>query len=84
MVMAGYTMYGGVLLKILSFLFFLIFCGFWIWNLLEDQVIGVVVCGSGCNGGCCCDGGCSGGCWFLIGGDYLWAFSALLLYIAGF
>ena len=26
--------------------------GFWIWNLLEDPVIVVVVCGGGCSGGC--------------------------------
>ena len=37
------SMYGGVLLKVLSF-FFPLFCrGFWIWNLLEDPVIVVVV-----------------------------------------
>ena len=36
---------------------------FWIWNLLEDPVIVVVVYGGGCSCGCCCGGGCSGGCW---------------------
>ena len=45
----------GVLLKILSFFFFFFGWGFWIWNLLKDSVIVVVVCG--------------GGCWFLGGGD---------------
>ena len=44
--------------------FFFLFCwGFWIWNLLEDPVIVVVLCG----------GGCSGSCWFLGGGDCHWA-----------
>ena len=49
----------GVLLKILSFLFLFLFCwGFWIWNLLEDSVIMVVVYGRGY--------------WFLGGGDCHW------------
>ena len=68
--------WSGVLLKILSYLFIYLFCwDFWIWNLLEDLVIVVVVCGGGCSGGCCCGSGCSGGCccgcgcWFLGGGD---------------
>ena len=39
---------------------FFFFCwDFWIWNLLEDPMIVIVVCG--------------GGCWFLIGGDCRWA-----------
>ena len=57
--------------------FIILFCwGFWIWNLSEDLVIGVVVCGGGCSSGYCCgggcSGGCSGGCWFLGGGDCHW------------
>ena len=45
------------------YFFYFLFCwGFWIWNLLGDSVIVVVVCG----------GGCSGVCWFLGGGDYHW------------
>ena len=41
------------------FFFFFFGWGFWIWNLMEDPVIVVVVCG--------------GGCWFLVGGDCHWA-----------
>ena len=51
--------------------FFFFFLRFWIWNLLEDLVIVVVVCG----------GGCSSGSWFLVGGDY---HEAMCLYIVGF
>ena len=41
------------------FIYLFIYWGFWIWNLLEDPVIVVVVCG--------------GGCWFLGGDNYHWA-----------
>ena len=55
-----------VLLKILSFFFFFLFCwGFWIWNLLEDPMIVVVVCGG----------------WFVVGGglviSLLWVFGCV-------
>ena len=55
-----------VLLKILSFFFFFLFCwGFWIWNLLEDPVIVVVVCGG----------------WLTVGGSLviglLWVFGCV-------
>ena len=72
MVVAGYAVYGGVLLKVLSFFFFdevldLEFVG--------GLVIVVVVCGSR-----------SGGSWFLVGGDcwgcvfvYCWFLSKYII-----
>ena len=56
MVVAGCTVYGGVLLRFLDLEF------------VGGPVIVVVVCGNGCSSGCC-GGGCSGGSWFLVGGD---------------
>ena len=63
--LVGWVLFS-VLLKILSFFFFFLFCwGFWIWNLLEDLVIVVVVYGD----------------WFAIGGGLviglLWAFGCV-------
>ena len=49
-VIMGCAVYGGVLLKILSFFFFFFF--FWVWFLdlefIRGSMIVVVVCGSDC------------------------------------
>ena len=78
MVVAGCAVYGGVLLKVLSFFFFSLLLRFLDLEFVVGPVIVVVVCGGGCSGGC--GGGCSGGSWFLVGGD-CWA---VCLYIVGF
>ena len=71
MVVAGCTVYGGVLLRVLSFFFFFslsLLLRFLDLEFVGGPVIVVVVCGNGCSSGCC-GGGCSGGSWFLVGGD---------------
>ena len=63
MVVAGCTVYGGVLLRVLSFFFFFflsLLLRFLDLEFVGGPVIVVVVCG----------GGCSSGSWFLVGGDY--------------